>query len=132
MYYSWHVADELFDLDLLDEEHPFDVDAQAAHLVMHPRLGIRLLVDSPRGRTRNFAIRLNSRNKRSTERRFSTVPVSKSLSGYAATDLAEIIRQEHSVSGWVPINLGEITATPDRDARSPPCGLGLRFIKMAL
>ena len=40
---------------------------------------LRLLVDSPRGRTRNFAIRLNSRNQRSTERRFSTVPVSKSL-----------------------------------------------------
>lgn len=29
-----------FDLDLLDEEDPFDVDAQAAHLFKHPRLGI--------------------------------------------------------------------------------------------
>ncbi len=40
MYYSWHVADELFDLDLLDEEDPFEIDAQAAHLFKHPRLGI--------------------------------------------------------------------------------------------
>ncbi len=35
-----HVADELFDLDLLDEEDPFEIDAQAAHLFKHPRLGI--------------------------------------------------------------------------------------------
>ena len=34
-----HVADELLDLDLLDEEDPSDVDAQAAHLFKHPRLG---------------------------------------------------------------------------------------------
>ncbi len=34
------VADELFDLDLLDEEDPFEIDAQAAHLFKHPRLGI--------------------------------------------------------------------------------------------
>ena len=40
LYYSWHVADELFDLDLLDEEDPFEIDAQAAHLFKHPRLGI--------------------------------------------------------------------------------------------
>ena len=80
----------------------------------------------------NFAIQLKSRNQRSTERPFSAVPVSKSLSGYAAIDLAEIIRQEHSVSVWFPINFGEITATPDRDARPTPCGLGPRFIKMTL
>jgi len=34
------VSDQLFDLDLLDEEDPFDNDAQAAHLFKHPRLGI--------------------------------------------------------------------------------------------
>ncbi|MGO8850479.1 MAG: hypothetical protein ACLPQP_17405, partial [Mycobacterium sp.] len=27
-------------LDLLDEEDPFEIDAQAAHLFKHPRLGI--------------------------------------------------------------------------------------------
>lgn len=35
-----YVADELFDLDLLDEEDPFEINAQAAHLFKHPRLGI--------------------------------------------------------------------------------------------
>ena len=40
LYYNWHVAEEMFDVDLLDEEDPFDVDAQAAHLFKHPRLGI--------------------------------------------------------------------------------------------
>ena len=34
------MASELFDLDLLDEEDPFEIDAQAAHLFKHPRLGI--------------------------------------------------------------------------------------------
>ncbi|WP_260860990.1 YlcI/YnfO family protein [Mycobacterium simulans] len=34
------MADELFDVDLLDEEDPFEIDAQAAHLFKHPRLGI--------------------------------------------------------------------------------------------
>ena len=40
LYYNRHVADELFDLDLLDEENPFEIDAQAAHLFKHPRLSI--------------------------------------------------------------------------------------------
>lgn len=31
---------ELFDLDALDESEPFEIDAQAAHLFKHPRLGI--------------------------------------------------------------------------------------------
>ena len=31
---------ELFDLDDLDEAEPFEIDAQAAHLFKHPRLGI--------------------------------------------------------------------------------------------
>lgn len=31
---------ERFDLDLLDEDDPFEIDAQAAHLFKHPRLGI--------------------------------------------------------------------------------------------
>jgi hypothetical protein len=34
------VADKLFDLDLLDEDNPFEIDAQAAHLFKHPHLGI--------------------------------------------------------------------------------------------
>jgi hypothetical protein len=34
------VADERFDLDLLDEEDPFEIDTQAAHLFKHPHLGI--------------------------------------------------------------------------------------------
>jgi hypothetical protein len=33
------VAD-LFDLDLLDEDDPFEIDEQAAHLFKHARLGI--------------------------------------------------------------------------------------------
>lgn len=33
------VAEERFDPDLLDEEDPFEIDAQAAHLFKHPRLG---------------------------------------------------------------------------------------------
>ncbi|MDY7100339.1 MAG: hypothetical protein S0880_04050 [Actinomycetota bacterium] len=32
--------DELFDLEALDEEDPFEVDHQAAHLFKHPALGI--------------------------------------------------------------------------------------------
>ncbi len=40
MYYNYRVADELLDLDLLDDEDPFEIDAQAAHLFKHPRLGI--------------------------------------------------------------------------------------------
>jgi hypothetical protein len=31
---------EPFDLDLLDDEDPFEIDDQAAHLFKHPRLGI--------------------------------------------------------------------------------------------
>ena len=31
---------ERFDLDLLDEEDPFEIDTQAAHLFKHPHLGI--------------------------------------------------------------------------------------------
>jgi hypothetical protein len=34
------VAGERFDLDLLDEEDPFEIDTQAAHLFKHPHLGI--------------------------------------------------------------------------------------------
>ena len=35
-----HVGDGLLDLDLLYEEDPFEIDAQAAHLFKQPRLGI--------------------------------------------------------------------------------------------
>lgn len=31
---------ERFNLDLLDDDDPFEIDAQAAHLFKHPRLGI--------------------------------------------------------------------------------------------
>lgn len=31
---------ELFDLDLLDDDDPFEIDDQAAHLFKHPRLGV--------------------------------------------------------------------------------------------
>jgi hypothetical protein len=34
------VDDERFDVGLLDEEDPFEVDTQAAHLFKHPHLGI--------------------------------------------------------------------------------------------
>ena len=34
------MADELFDLDLLDGEDPFEIDAQVPHSFKHPRLGI--------------------------------------------------------------------------------------------
>ena len=39
------MADERFDLDLLDDEDPFEIDAQAAHLFKHPRLGIEDIRD---------------------------------------------------------------------------------------
>jgi hypothetical protein len=31
---------ELLDLDVLDEQDPFEIDAQAAHLFKHPHLGL--------------------------------------------------------------------------------------------
>jgi len=34
------VSEELFDPDLLSDEDPFEIDAQAAHLFKHPHLGI--------------------------------------------------------------------------------------------
>jgi len=36
---------ELFDLDLLDENEPFEIDDQAAHLFKHPALGIEDIYD---------------------------------------------------------------------------------------
>ena len=39
------MGDERFDLDLLDEEDPFEIDAQAAHLFKHPHLGIEDIED---------------------------------------------------------------------------------------
>lgn len=32
---------EFFDLDLLEDEDPFEIDTQAIHLFKHPRLGLR-------------------------------------------------------------------------------------------
>jgi hypothetical protein len=31
---------ELFDLDLLDDDEPFEIDDQAAHLFKHPAFGV--------------------------------------------------------------------------------------------
>ena len=45
MYYNEQVADDRFDPDLLDDENPFEIDAQAAHLFKHPRLGIEDIRD---------------------------------------------------------------------------------------
>ena len=39
------VADGRFDPDLLDEQDPFEIDAQAAHLFKHPYLGIEDVED---------------------------------------------------------------------------------------
>jgi hypothetical protein len=39
------VAEERFDPDLLDEQDPFEIDSQAAHLFKHPRLGIDDITD---------------------------------------------------------------------------------------
>lgn len=39
------VADSRFDLDLLDEQDPFEIDAQAAHLFKHPYLGLEDVED---------------------------------------------------------------------------------------
>jgi hypothetical protein len=36
---------ERFDLDLLDEQDPFEIDDQAAHLFKHPQLGIEDIID---------------------------------------------------------------------------------------
>ena len=36
---------ERFDLDLLDEEDPFEIDSQAAHLFKHPHMGIEDIDD---------------------------------------------------------------------------------------
>jgi hypothetical protein len=34
------MSDDRLDIDLLDEEDPFEIDAQAAHLFKHPYLGV--------------------------------------------------------------------------------------------
>lgn len=39
------VSHDLFDPDLLDEEIPFEVDTQAAHLFKHPHLGLQDVYD---------------------------------------------------------------------------------------
>jgi hypothetical protein len=36
---QWSGVGELFDIDLLDDDHPFEIDDQAAHLFKHPHLG---------------------------------------------------------------------------------------------
>ncbi len=44
MYYTLGVG-ELFDPNLPDDEDPFEIDAQAAHLFKHPRLGVNDIAD---------------------------------------------------------------------------------------
>ena len=36
---------QLFDIDLLDDDDPFEIDRQAAHLFKHPHLGIDDIYD---------------------------------------------------------------------------------------
>jgi|ERR1700757_341536 len=45
LYYNYPGGGHRFDLDLLDDEDPFEIDAQAAHLFKHPRLGIEDIHD---------------------------------------------------------------------------------------
>ena len=44
LLYTHEVA-RLFDLDSLDEDDPFEIDAQAAHLFKHPHLGVDDVLD---------------------------------------------------------------------------------------
>ena len=44
MVYTKGVA-ELFNLDLLDEDEPFEIEQQAAHLFKHPHLGVGDVLD---------------------------------------------------------------------------------------
>jgi hypothetical protein len=39
------VPDARFDVDLLDEEAPFEIDRQVLHLFKHPQLGVQELAD---------------------------------------------------------------------------------------
>jgi len=36
---------ELFELDVLEEDDPFEIGAQAAHLFKHPHLGVDDVLD---------------------------------------------------------------------------------------
>lgn len=38
--YNWTVTGERFDVDALDEDSPFEIDRQVAHLFKHPYLGV--------------------------------------------------------------------------------------------
>lgn len=40
-----HAVSALLDLDLLDDRTPFEIDAQAAHLFKHPRLGVEDVIE---------------------------------------------------------------------------------------
>lgn len=43
--YTLDVVSERFDPDALDDDEPFEIDAQAAHLFKHPRLGLPDILD---------------------------------------------------------------------------------------
>lgn len=40
MYYNRYVPDEPLELEALDDDWPFEIDNQFAHLFKHPYLGI--------------------------------------------------------------------------------------------
>lgn len=45
VWYTLKGVAELFDLDSLDGDEPFEIDAQAAHLFKHPHLGVDDVLD---------------------------------------------------------------------------------------
>jgi len=60
------VVDDRFDPDLLDEQDPFEIEAQAAHLFKHPYLGLEDVDDvlaRPRLSWRDAWARPNRRSR---------------------------------------------------------------------
>jgi hypothetical protein len=53
------VVGDLLDIDLLDDEEPFEIDSQAAHLFKHAALGLDDIYDV--WRSARFSIRQGSR-----------------------------------------------------------------------
>jgi hypothetical protein len=45
LYYNFRLMADLFDLDQLDDNDPFEIDSQAAHLFKHAGLGIEGIQD---------------------------------------------------------------------------------------
>jgi hypothetical protein len=95
LYYTDWVAEDRFDPDLLNDEDPFEIDAQAAHLFKHPRLGIEEYA---------FYAQAENQEPQGLPRRraglTATVPVR-----FAPERLDEIRRraaaEDRSVSSWI-------------------------------